>query len=117
MTANHSALLPWAIRYIEKVTDELVSAHEDHLGKITEPDVRREVNAAKRWLKRAKAALERQPLAIGEHWYVRLPGTQVLTHVEVDSMTESTVILQRIGSCLQWRYARDEVRFVERVGK
>lgn len=63
----------------------------------------------------------RNALAVGEAWFVKLPGAIQCACVEVDEITERTVVLRmtdELGSTHHGRvgrYERRDVRFVERV--
>lgn len=53
-------------------------------------------------------------LAVGETWFVKLPGSDALDRVLIEQLTEKTVCLELLGH-RSARYARADVRFVERV--
>lgn len=60
-------------------------------------------------------------LAVGEAWFVKLPGATQCACVEVDEITNRTVVLRmadELGVMYHGRagrYERRDVRFVERV--
>jgi hypothetical protein len=62
-----------------------------------------------------------QSLAVGEQWFVKLPGADKVAAVRVDELTERTVAFDLVadtgntytGPC--GRYVRREVKFIERI--
>lgn len=62
------------------------------------------------------------PLAVGETWFVKLPGSLQIACVEVDELTRRTVVLrmqsdigQSYANAMAGRYEQHDVKFIERV--
>lgn len=70
---------------------------------------------------RRKAAHPTPPLAVGENWFVLLPGETRVSRTEVSEMSQSTIVLKAQPDCgrapseLSGRYERGYVKFVERI--
>lgn len=50
-------LFAWAVEYVESNNDALADCHRHPDGTITEPEVRAEIDEARQWIARARAAL------------------------------------------------------------
>lgn len=60
MTPSERWLLLFAISYIRQVQDEYEMCNFDHsAGRVTDPDIARDIAKSKAWLKKARAAVSK----------------------------------------------------------